>query len=392
MDAIELLDMIKLGESSSVQFKERIDNAHSISQEMVAFSNTNGGIIIIGVNDKTGALNGLSFEEIRKTNQLLVNAACDNVKPAIIITTETILANSQSILIIKIKEGSSKPYKDKEGIIWIKNGPDKRRVFANEEMARLLQEGRYIYADEMPVPSTSLKDIDIALFKKFIENKLQQQVDADAFNPEQLLTNLNLLQSGELTVAGSLLFGKVPQIYRPLDSIQCVTTDALTLLSNNFIDSEPAFEGNIQELFTKAIAFLSRHIRKIQVEPSFNSLGVWEVPREVFEELIVNALLHRNYFTNSTVKIFVFPDRVEIISPGKLPNSLTVVNVANGVSIARNPVLRSFAQHILPYKGLGTGIRRALALYPDIELINDVLNDQFIVKIKLPARDFIIRR
>ena len=91
MDALELLDLIQKGESSVVQFKVRINDAYKIGTEMVAFSNTKGGLIIIGVDDKTGDINGLSFEEIAETNQLLANAASDNVKPQIFIETETVV-------------------------------------------------------------------------------------------------------------------------------------------------------------------------------------------------------------------------------------------------------------------------------------------------------------
>ena len=95
MDALELLDLIQKGESSTVQFKVRINDAYKIGTEMVAFSNTKGGLIIIGIDDKTGDINGLSFEEIAATNQLLANAASDNVKPQIFIETETVEVKSK---------------------------------------------------------------------------------------------------------------------------------------------------------------------------------------------------------------------------------------------------------------------------------------------------------
>jgi ATP-dependent DNA helicase RecG len=82
--------------------------------------------------------------------------------------------------------------------------------------------------------------------------------------------------------------------------------------------------------------------------------------------------------------VFIFSDRIEIVSPGKLPNSLTIENIANGISIARNPVLQSLAQYILPYKGLGTGVGRAITAYPKIKFVNDVNTEQFKVIIPKP--------
>ena len=118
-------------------------------------------------------------------------------------------------------------------------------------------------------------------------------------------------------------------------------------------------------------------MRKVQTGTSFNSPSKWEIPYQVFEELLVNALVHRDYFIQSTIKVFVFNNRVEIHSPGKLPNSLSINNILNGISIARNPILQSVAQFVLPYKGLGTGIQRAVALHPDIKFINDASAEQF---------------
>lgn len=126
-------------------------------------------------------------------------------------------------------------------------------------------------------------------------------------------------------------------------------------------------------------------MRKIQVGKSFNSLPVWEIPHEVFEELVVNALVHRDYFVHTTIKVYIFSDRIEIVSPGKLPNSLTIENIKNGISIPRNPILQSIAQYLLPYKGLGTGVSRALALYPEIDLINKVDPEQFIAIVNRPV-------
>lgn len=117
MDALELLDLIEGGESSTVQFKERVTDAYRIGQAMVAFANSRGGTILIGVNDKTGKLNGLSYQEIQTTNQLLSNAADNNVNPALYIETETVKIESDRIVVAHIREGISKPMMDNKGTI-----------------------------------------------------------------------------------------------------------------------------------------------------------------------------------------------------------------------------------------------------------------------------------
>ncbi len=174
MDVLEVTELIQKGESSSVQFKVRINDAYKVGTEMVAFSNTGGGLIIIGVDDKTGEINGLSFAEISETNQLLANAASDNVKPQIFIETETIAVKNKNVIVVHIAEGLSKPHTDNKGIIWLKNGSDKRRIVAREEMARLLQNSGNLFAYEIIVKGTSPNDIDEELFQEFILAKTKK--------------------------------------------------------------------------------------------------------------------------------------------------------------------------------------------------------------------------
>ena len=384
MEALEILELIQKGESSKVQFKERLPNQDSIAQEMAAFSNTEGGFIIIGVNDKSGALNGLNFEEIRTTNQQLVNVASQSISPPIIITTETVHVNGNNLIVVRIKEGISKPYKDRLGTIYMKNGSDKRRVTSNEEISRLLQSSKIMYADEMIIQGTSATDIDINYYKLFINKKYNKSFEDLGVELRQSLENLNLMKDGNLTLGGLLFFSSNRHKFRPQFSIQCIAVNSTTLTGNSFTDNETPFEGNMKQIFDNAISFIERNLKKIPTGNTFNSQTVWEIPNEVFEELIVNSLIHRDYFISSTIKIFIFTDRIEIISPGKLPNSLIVENIISGVSISRNPILQTMAQHTLPYKGLGTGIMRAISIYPNIKFINEIEKERFIVIIKRP--------
>jgi ATP-dependent DNA helicase RecG len=384
MEPIDILELIPKGESSFVQFKERIDDAHKFSQELVAFSNSKGGLIIIGVNDETGDLNGLSFTEIRDTNRLIVASSTNNVKPAIIVESETINIKEDSLIIVHVGEGLSKPYKDKNGAIWVKNGSDKRRVLSNDEIARLLQDSKVTFADEMVVRNTFASDIDIDSFEKFIYTRQKKSVEQLGVGFKQSLVNLNILKDDNLTLAGLLLFCESRHKFKPQFSIQCVAVHSSTILGNEFDDYEPAFEGNMLHVYEQTMSFIERNLKKVPIGNSFNSQTEWEIPHEVFEELIVNALIHRDYFINTTIKVFIFSDRIEIVSPGRLPNSLTIENVLSGLSIPRNPILQSLAQHILPYKGLGTGIRRTILAYPDIEFKNIIEKEQFIASIKRP--------
>ncbi|MCP5107371.1 MAG: ATP-dependent DNA helicase RecG, partial [bacterium] len=139
-----------------------------------------------------------------------------------------------------------------------------------------------------------------------------------------------------------------------------------------------------KKLFTDGLAFIKRNLRKIQNGQDFNSTGVLEIPQPVLDEIFINALIHRDYFISSNIRILIFDNRLEIVSPGKLPNNLTVEKIKKGVSVRRNHTLASFAFDLIPYRGIGSGIIRALQHYPHIEFINDAEAEQFKVIIKRP--------
>ena len=142
------------------------------------------------------------------------------------------------------------------------------------------------------------------------------------------------------------------------------------LTGETYIDSRN-IEGKIADIFQQTISFILANIKQIQGDQTINSVGMSEIPRIALEEIIVNALVHRDYFISASIRVFVFDDRVEIISPGHLLNNLTIENIKAGNSNTRNPILASFANQILPYRGYGSGVIIAIAAYPSIDLIDD---------------------
>ncbi len=382
MDALELLDLIQKGESSAVQFKIRVNDAYKTGTEMVAFSNSKGGLLIIGIDDKTGDVNGLSYKELQDTNQLLSNAASDNVKPPIFIYTETVEISDKKVVIAQIAEGISKPHTDNKGIIWVKNGSDKRKVVAREEMARLLQSSGNLFSDETIVNGTTINDIDDVVFKKFIEAKYNDSITNLGKSVSDLLSNMAMIKNGNLSLAGLLLFGKNPQQYKQLFTVHCISIKGNDISTNYYRNAKEPFVGDIKNVYEQTLSFIVQNLKETQKDNDFNSQGELEIPIETIVELLVNALVHRDYFINSSIKVFIFNNRIEIISPGSLPNTLTIENIKAGISVIRNPVLYSNIRFLLPFKGAGSGIMRAFKNYPDIELINDEERELFISIIK----------
>jgi len=196
-----------------------------------------------------------------------------------------------------------------------------------------------------------------------------------------VLSNMRLLNNDVLTVTGVLLFAKTPQVFLPVFHIKAVCYPGNDIHATTYVDSADII-GRIQTQFEDSLGFMLRNLRREQNGQSVNSTGEVEIPRIVLEELLANALIHRDYFVSAPVRIFIFDDRVEIISPGHLPNNLTVANIQSGNSNVRNPILASFAPKLLPYRGLGNGILRALKEYPAIEFVDDREGNQFRVVIR----------
>ncbi len=336
MDIEELVAVARRGEDSRHQFKRDVTNDVSLGQEMVAFSNSGGGNLFVGVDDD-GTFSGLDRRDMGRLNQLVSNAASQQVRPPINPSTEIVSTPAGLVMSIDVPDGIAKPYMDKNGTIWVKSGADKRKATAREELQRMFQRAGLIHGDEVPVRGLTVADLDRPYFERF----------------------------------------RLPTFV-----VKGVAFPGRTVDVANYDDSEDV-SGKMKTVFAESVAFVMRNLRHVQGDQSVNSLGRPQVPRIVIEELVANALIHRDYFVSAPIIIFIFSDRIEIKNPGHLPNNLTIKNIRMGTSVIRNSVLASYATRILPYRGIGTGIRRALAAYPAIDFADDADGNQFVVTIWL---------
>ncbi len=386
MEAIELIELIGRGEDSRTQFKQTITNPESLAGDLVAFSNSKGGKIIIGVNDQ-GTVVGLSAADIRRINQLVSNTATNLVRPSINPETDNVSVGGQLVMVVIVPEGISKPYSDNSGVFWVKSGSDKRRVTSREEVQRMLQSADLVHADEVPVEGATPGDIELEHFGGFFQQQygesLDKALDKAGIPLGQLLNNLGLARETSLNLAGLMLFGRHPQRHRPAFLVKAVSFVGNDPAGDKYRDSED-ITGCLRDLHKGTMSFLTRNLRRLQGEKGINTEGDLEVPLAALEELVVNMLLHRDYFISAPWRIMMFDNRIELISPGALPNNLTIENIRNGVSIIRNPLIASFATKELPYRGIGTGIRRALAVVPTLELESD--HDRNLFTARIPRR------
>ena len=383
MNNIEIREVINAGETSLVQFKKELKakQADDLVAELVAMSNFEGGKILIGIEDKKGTVIGLGFDALEKANNYLFNWATNNIKPAITIFTETVSIDGKFILVITIPIGIDKPYCDKNMVYWIKSAANKRRV-SPDELKRLYQSAGKLYADRQAIEDSSVSDVDLSLFRAFYQKRYHEEIETNEIS--RLMTNLRLIKDDKLTLAGALLFGKNTDVLLPDSLMSVIWFWGKEFITDDYRSSEN-LTGNLLQQYQASVNFVFSTLRKVQGEQSFNSLGIPEIPKLVFEELLINALVHRDYFIHDSIKLFIFEDRIEIISPGKLPNNLSVDDIKLGIQRrSRNIVLTSYISDILPYRGIGSGILRSLQAYPHIDFENNTRAEYFKVIIYRP--------
>ncbi len=348
---------------------------------MVAFANGEGGVILFGVEDKTGDIVGLDYDDIQKTTREVGNAANEHVRPTIYIQTDVVELNERKILVVVVLRGRNKPYKDLSGSIWVKQGADKRRVTENSEILGLFQDSREFFPDEMGIEGTSAEDLDSKALDRFFENVYNKPLKNFGIAKAKLLRNLHVTDSvGRLTKAGLLFFGEQPQWYAPTFVIKAVWFYGNDLSGKEYRDSRD-IDGTIPEMYEQAMMWLKSCLRRTQSGQSFNSIGKLEIPETVLEELIQNALVHNDLLKPAAIRLFVFDDRVEIVNPGCVFGGHTLDEIKMGNSFARNPLIANFGAKTMPYRGLGSGLPRVLAEDTHVEFVDDKEGNQFTARI-----------
>ena len=401
----DVLKQIEAGEVSGVQFKERILDKYDIACELVAFSNSHGGKLVVGIKDKTGEINALSYSEVQETTNLLSDIASENVVPSILIKIDTIEVEDGNLVIATVKEGLNKPYHDNKGIVWVKNGADKRKVFDNAELAEMMTDCGSFAPDEAGVRDATVNDLDATTIKQFLGNRFERVLEkkgltGDAYNEasldmicsaiakghdcEKILRNLRFIRpDGTLTVAAMLLFGKYTQRWMPMMTAKCICFAGNSVGSKVFRDkvNDADMEGNLLHQYDTIMDFFTRNLHNVQVEDEFNSMGKLEIPYTSLVEFTVNSLVHRSLNMKAPVRIFIFDNRVEIHSPGALPNGLTIDDIKAGTSMPRNMFLFNNAIYLLPYTGVGSGITRALDENIKVTFMNNDKSQEFVITV-----------
>ena len=358
MNKEQILELITNGESSTVEFKQEDVRPDSLASEIVSFSNFAGGTILIGVSDQ-GQITGVERADME---EFIINVCRNNVRPSLIPIIEKVRFDDKQIVAVTIQPGQD-IYSTSKGHYYIRAGSTRQQP-TQQELLRLFQKRNALQLDETPVLSATINSINLNRVDQYLRKLDQSPLnDTSALGLEQELTNLSILietKSGVYpTVGGLLFFGKNPQKEFPSFIVSCGAYQGSDL------DSEPIREddiqGSIEELIENSIVFLKLTMPKIQLmERDVKRVETYLYPIDVLREAIVNAVCHRDYtITGSSIRIFLFSDRLEIRSPGGLPNTLTLQSMVYR-QFTRNQTIASFLSGTGYMEKRGKGIIRII--------------------------------
>lgn len=377
MTRTELLELIANGEGSGVEFKRDDIRIEDFAKELVGFLNFRGGTLLLGVEDD-GSISGTTRPEL----EAWVMEACRvKIDPPEIpyFTWFRDLEPGKDVALVQVLAGPHKPYArvhDARRTYYIRAGSTTREA-GRGELERMFQESGHLQFGLKPVPGANLSDLDARRLTDYSQRVLGAPGpgEAETESWEALLSNLGLMtRDGDMvtaTVDGILLFGRNPNRFLPQSGIRGVAfpgtspdyvTVADEVMRGPMVPLCSA-EGEITEngLVEQALAFINRNAQPRAELVGGRRLDGAAYPPEVLREAIVNALVHRDYSIHGAdIMLASFADRLEITSPGRLPNTATVESLKVGFRYARNQTLVNAMRDYRYVDFRGMGIRQKI--------------------------------
>ncbi|MBK9012805.1 MAG: putative DNA binding domain-containing protein [Saprospiraceae bacterium] len=349
--------LIAQGENLALEFKREDVTADSVAKEMVAFANAGGGILLIGIEDD-GQLSGILNSKIDEA--WAVNIARNNIIPALNIMASFVKVDEKNILFIEVPKGKDKPYQTNKFQFLIRVGST-NRVATQTELLRLFQHSGALHYDKLGVESTSESMLNYSKVSHYF-NIFNIQFDTET--PEQrekLLRNADILtEDGKLTVAGTLCFSLNPSKYLYQTGVIFAHFNG-EAITDELIDRQEII-GTLDYVIDTSLAVVKNNLKvpskivgakREEQPPAFSD--------KTLREVITNACVHRDYsIAGSQIRILLFNNRLEVHSPGRLPNTITIDKVKVGASYPRNPVIASFLTNLRYIDKLGRGIPMVL--------------------------------
>src|SRR6056297_2660713 len=351
---MSLQKSIQNGEGKTIEFKVELPNSNTLAKSIIAFSNTGGGKLIIGVNDQ-GEIIGLEpdvniFELKDKVASIIYETCYPTVLPDIYTTT----IDDQLLLIIEVYRGNLLPYylknKGKSEGVYIRVGATNRKA-SYENILELERQRMNISFDQEANREVVLDSLDISS----LEVRFAQ---AGKVLDQSVMKNLKLIIDDNNTIYPSngllILLGKFEHIRMKCSRFKGSTMDVF--LDRKEYDSDVFTQLENAENFIKNYIKLSSEIKGLQREDQY------EIPLEAIRESLVNAVVHRDYSNDGRdIKIGIYDDIINIVSPGGFPSTITQEDILEGRSEIRNKVIARVFKELNYIEQWGSGIRRIIS-------------------------------
>ena len=377
MNRIGLLELVREGENSTLEFKRDGLRIGALAKELVAFLNLEGGTVLIDVEDD-GSISGTHRDNLE---EWVAEACLTKIEPPIIplMSWTRNIELGRDVLVVAVPPGPDKPYArihNNRKVYYIRVGSTSREA-SREELERMYQASGRLRYGAKPVPGAGLEALDRRRLRDYLTHVLgwDSPEDEDLGGWESLLQNLKIMtvsiRQYVATIDGMLLFGKLPGRYVPQSGIRAIcypgtepdyATRADEVLRGPMV-SLTARDGSLIEagLVDQAWDFLRRNTTATAAIEDARRIDRWEYPEEVVREALVNALVHRDYSIAGTdIMLVVYADRMEIVSPGRLPNTITVDGMRAGARYARNQTLVNVMRDYGYVDARGMGVRNKI--------------------------------
>src|SRR6266487_3600596 len=366
LSEMELKALIQGGETNTVELKVAAPRATEMAERLCGMANAQGGVVIIGVKDSSHEIVGVPDKRIGETLDVVLRAVRQMIKPELVLdpSEPEIYTLEGKKLVVAMVKPSHGPVYQAHGIYWVRRGTHTVSLGLSE-LLEMANDRGLVDWEHQPVRNATMEDIDLEKVKAYLARRSENSRHTSRFKDiERVLIGMECAaktSDGRVvpTNAGLLFFGSYPQGHLIQSDVACVLFRE-TVGASRYADRRMV-TGTLQELIDGAELFLSRYIAVGAKVEGFKRIDILEYSLEVLREAVINAVVHRDYSKRGeSVRVFCYPDRVEIHNPGLLLPGITVEQMERGdvQSKLRNPTLANLLKDVPGYmERLGSGIR-----------------------------------
>ncbi|MCD6532988.1 MAG: putative DNA binding domain-containing protein [Deltaproteobacteria bacterium] len=341
---------IPRAENQYIEFKSEKVSAKKLAEEIVAFANGEGGEIWLGIEDDR-QVTGIS----RSYEEDVMNICREGVIPPLRPSYQEMEIDNVKVACIEIPKGVDRPYYTSNNRYFIRVGSTKR-IASREELVRLFQASGLFHYDLIEISIANISQLDMSAISDYFSRYKISFINESEEEKLRLLTASDILgENGRPTVGGALVFGINPVEILPQAGF-IYANFAGNEIGADLLDKK-SFGGSLPRQIDNTLAAIKANIMTPSTIKGSKRVEKPHYPDKVFRELLVNAAVHRNYsITGSQIRVLMFSDRIEFISPGRLPNTVSIEKLAVGTSFSRNPLLVRLMENLGYMDKLGRGL------------------------------------